>query len=140
MYWSSSYLDSTSLYSNMYQEPAASESKNAEPNSNKYLSCAYCIWKVTKQKLASYCCCCLAPADTGSRKFIWMLFRQNAWTTLAYFFIYLVFGMCIGFLGPTLEDLACFTGEPVKAISWAFFAQSCTMVIGIWFAGFVSRW
>lgn len=117
-----------------------SKADNGKSNPNRYLSGALCIWEVTKQKLSKYCCCCYESSDSGSRKFVWTLFKQNAVTTLAYYMMYLTFGMCIGFLGPTLEDLACFTGQPVKAVSWAFFAQTCTMVLGILLSGIISRW
>lgn len=79
--------------------------------------------------------------DTPSQYFYWMLFKQNAFITVGYFLLFLAFGMCIGFLGPTLEDMACFTKGDVSDIAWAFFAQTSSMVVGIFVGGVVSkRW
>lgn len=103
---------------------------------NKYLSGAFCIWQLTLNQISKICC--MAPVS--SKQFLWMIFKQNAGITIAYFLLYLAFGMCVGFLGPALEDLACFTKETVSAVSWAIFAQTCLMVIGIFLAGLLSKW
>lgn len=115
------------------------QSSSSTSWTNKYLSCALCIWEVTKQKLNKLCCCTI-NSDSTSRKFQWILFKQNLSITIAYYLIYFAFGMCVGFLGPTLEDLACYTEEPVKHVSWAFNAQTCSMVVGIILAGLISKW
>ncbi|XP_067935017.1 major facilitator superfamily domain-containing protein 4A-like [Watersipora subatra] len=72
--------------------------------------------------------------------FLWALFKQNAFITIGYFLLYFAFGMCIGLMGPTLEDLACYTKEKVNTVAWLFFGQTCCMVIGVFTGGVVSKW
>lgn len=109
-------------------------------SSSKYLSCALLVWELTIKQVKRLCCCCLVSENAPSQQFLWSLFKENASITIAYFLMYLAFGMCVGFMGPTLEDLACYTMQPVNKISMAFFAQTCFMVVGIFVCGCLSRW
>lgn len=129
--------------SNMNQNNNSYESTDSDDtnqSSNKYLSCALLIWEVTKSYVGKLCCCCLLSENTSSREFLWTLFKQNAHITISYFLMYFAFGMCVGFMGPTLEDMACFTMEDESKLSWALTAQTCFMVVGIFLCGFLSKW
>jgi len=115
------------------QEPQ-SQSESAP---NRYLSCIYCVWTVSRNRLENLCC---HPDSNGSKLFLWGLFKQNARQTIAYYLLYFAFGMCVGFLGPTLEDLACYTKQPISSISWVFFAETLAMLFGILLSGLITRW
>lgn len=119
---------------------SSTSDKTNHKSSSKYLSCALLVWELTVRQAKKLCCCCLITENAASRQFLWNLFKANASMTTSYFLMYFAFGMCVGFLGPTLEDLACYTMQPVSKISMAFFAQTCFMVVGIFICGCLSRW
>ncbi|KAF6020168.1 MFSD4 [Bugula neritina] len=115
-----------------------SSSKSKKEELNKYLSGALLIWEETKKKWRKLNIKKLY-SNNSSIYFLVELFCQNAGVTIGYYLLYLAFGMCVGFLGPTMEDLACYTRQTVQEISWAFFTQTACMVIGIFIAGWVSK-
>ena len=63
------------------------------------------------------------------------LFRRNWHPTIVYCGVFWSFGMCVAFLGPTLLDLGCQTASDMKEISWVFFCQLVTTLIGSIAAG-----
>ncbi|XP_072176516.1 major facilitator superfamily domain-containing protein 4A-like [Diadema setosum] len=58
------------------------------------------------------------------------LFKANLLSTITYCSVFGSFGMCVALLGPTLEDLGCQTGSTLIEMSWAFLAQSLSILIG----------
>ena len=74
------------------------------------------------------------PAQTISFK---QLFIRNWHPTVVYCGVFWSFGMCVAFLGPTLLDLGCQTATDLKQISWVFFCQLVTTLIGSVLAGFL---
>ena len=106
-------------------------------SSNKSSSLSKNIAEDAVDGFSKLFCCCLKP--NPNRQFLWQLFKENMFVTIGYFLLYLAFGICIGFMGPTLEDLSCYIKEEVTLVSWAFFAQTCCMVLGIFIGGFLSK-
>ncbi|XP_072281169.1 major facilitator superfamily domain-containing protein 4A [Pyxicephalus adspersus] len=58
------------------------------------------------------------------------LFRKHLWTTITYWSVFISFGLCIAFLGPTLLDLRCLTHSSLQEITWVFFAQQFCLLVG----------
>uniref|UniRef100_A0A8C1XXV9 Uncharacterized protein n=1 Tax=Cyprinus carpio TaxID=7962 RepID=A0A8C1XXV9_CYPCA len=58
------------------------------------------------------------------------LFRRNCQHTLTYWSVFFSFGLSIAFLGPTIQDLKCQTGSTLQEITWMFFSQQLSFVIG----------
>ncbi|XP_043857232.1 major facilitator superfamily domain-containing protein 4A [Dromiciops gliroides] len=58
------------------------------------------------------------------------LFRRNLQPTLTYWSVFFSFGLCIGFLGPTVSDLRCQTHSSLPQISWVFFSQQFCLLLG----------
>lgn len=50
--------------------------------------------------------------------------------TVIYCMVFWNFGICVALFGPTLLDLACQTGTSLTAISWLYFIQNFTSLIG----------
>ncbi|CAH1266428.1 MFSD4A [Branchiostoma lanceolatum] len=56
--------------------------------------------------------------------------KDNWQCTFTYCSVFLSFGTCVAFLGPTLLDLGCLTRSSLGDMTWAFFAQSLSLLIG----------
>ncbi|XP_019620608.1 PREDICTED: major facilitator superfamily domain-containing protein 4A-like isoform X2 [Branchiostoma belcheri] len=61
--------------------------------------------------------------------------KDNWQSTFTYCSVFLSFGMCVAFLGPTLLDLGCLTRSSLGDMTWAFFAQSLSLLVGSTFGG-----
>jgi fucose permease len=48
------------------------------------------------------------------------------------------FGMCVAFLGPTILDLGCQTGKVFSTMSWVFFSQTASILVGSACGGWLS--
>ena len=110
---------------------------NEKVSSRKLSSTVKAIADEVADGFSRLCCCCFNP--NSSRQFLWQLFKKNSFVTVGYFLLYFAFGTCIGFMGPTLEDLACYIKEEVKVVSWAFFSQTCCMVVGVFLGGLLAK-
>ncbi|ESP04552.1 hypothetical protein LOTGIDRAFT_89946, partial [Lottia gigantea] len=51
------------------------------------------------------------------------LFKENWFYVVTYCLVFGSFGVCVGFLGPTVFDLGCQTQSNLKSMSWVFFVQ-----------------
>ncbi|XP_078001354.1 major facilitator superfamily domain-containing protein 4A-like isoform X2 [Glandiceps talaboti] len=58
------------------------------------------------------------------------VFQENMQATVTYCSVFLTFGMCVALLGPTLLDLGCQTSSPLETMSWVFFAQALSTLVG----------
>ncbi|XP_022240996.1 major facilitator superfamily domain-containing protein 4A-like isoform X2 [Limulus polyphemus] len=58
------------------------------------------------------------------------LFWKKKHTTITLCCVFLSFGMCVAFLGPTLLDLGCKTSTVFATMSWVFFSQSLSVLLG----------
>ncbi|XP_004375283.1 major facilitator superfamily domain-containing protein 4A isoform X3 [Trichechus manatus latirostris] len=67
------------------------------------------------------------------------LLRCNLQPTLTYWSVFFSFGLCIGFLGPTLLDLRCQTHSSLPQISWVFFSQQLCLLLGSALGGVFKR-
>ncbi|XP_064633007.1 major facilitator superfamily domain-containing protein 4A-like isoform X2 [Lineus longissimus] len=67
----------------------------------------------------------------------WQLFKRNWQPTIVYCGIFLGFGICVAFLGPTLLDLGCQVSEDMRKMSLVFFAQLLFVLIGSMFSGYL---
>ena len=67
------------------------------------------------------------------------LFRTNAIYVLTYCLVFGSFGVCVGFLGPTVFDLGCQTNSDQKQMNWVFFVQLIMSLMGSISAGFLSK-
>ena len=67
------------------------------------------------------------------------LFKRNWHPTIVYCGVFWSFGMCVGFLGPTLLDLGCQTSTTMDTFSWVFLAQLLFTLIGSLVAGYLSQ-
>ncbi|XP_053523969.1 major facilitator superfamily domain-containing protein 4A isoform X3 [Artibeus jamaicensis] len=67
------------------------------------------------------------------------LLRRNLQPTLTYWSVFLSFGLCIAFLGPTLLDLRCQTHSSLSQISWVFFSQQLCLLLGSIIGGVFKR-
>ena len=50
---------------------------------------------------------------------------------------FLCFGASMAILGPTILELGCLIGNDVGSMSWVFFSQSCSALIGAICSGFI---
>ncbi|KAF6075213.1 major facilitator superfamily domain containing 4A [Phyllostomus discolor] len=67
------------------------------------------------------------------------LLRRNLQPTVTYWSVFLSFGLCIAFLGPTLLDLRCQTHSSLSQISWVFFSQQLCLLLGSIIGGVFKR-
>ncbi|XP_044530869.1 major facilitator superfamily domain-containing protein 4A [Gracilinanus agilis] len=67
------------------------------------------------------------------------LFRRNLQPTLTYWSVFFSFGLCTGFLGPTVSDLRCQTHSSLPQISWVFFSQQFCLLLGSALGGIFKR-
>jgi len=51
---------------------------------------------------------------------------------------FLCFGSSMAIIGPTVLELGCLTGEDVGAMSWVFFAQTFSALLGAIFSGIIT--
>lgn len=51
---------------------------------------------------------------------------------------FLCFGSSMAIIGPTILELGCLTGEDVGAMSWVFFAQTCSALLGAIGSGIIT--
>ncbi|KAL8583428.1 hypothetical protein ACOMHN_057884 [Nucella lapillus] len=65
----------------------------------------------------------------------WRLFQDNRLYVLTYCFVFGSFGVCVGFLGPTVFDLGCQTHSNQKEMNWVFFVQLLMTLVGSISAG-----
>ncbi len=63
------------------------------------------------------------------------LLCDNKHATVVYCLVFWSFGMCVGFLGPTLWDLGLQTETTLPAMPWVFFSQSLFILIGSMLGG-----
>lgn len=63
------------------------------------------------------------------------LFVDNVLYVLTYCFSFGSFGVCVGFLGPTVFDLGCLTSSDQKQMNWVFFVQLIMTLVGSISAG-----
>ena len=50
---------------------------------------------------------------------------------------FLCFGASMAILGPTILEMGCLIGSDVGSMSWVFFSQSCSALIGAICSGFI---
>uniref|UniRef100_A0A673ZN92 Major facilitator superfamily domain containing 4Aa n=1 Tax=Salmo trutta TaxID=8032 RepID=A0A673ZN92_SALTR len=62
---------------------------------------------------------------------VWALFKRHWQHTLTYWSVFFSFGLCIAFLGPTILDLRCQTQSTLQEITWVFFAQQLSLLLGM---------
>ncbi|KAG7269684.1 hypothetical protein CRUP_020770, partial [Coryphaenoides rupestris] len=61
---------------------------------------------------------------------IWVLFKCHWQQTMTYWSVFFSFGLCVAFLGPTVQDLRCQTRSTLQQITWVFFAQQLFLLLG----------
>ena len=59
--------------------------------------------------------------------------------TIIYCMVFWNFGICVALFGPTLLDLACQTASSLTAISWLYFIQNFTSLIGCLISGLLVK-
>lgn len=65
----------------------------------------------------------------------WKLFLDNWMYVVTYCSVFGSFGVCVGFLGPTVFDLGCQTHSDLKSMNWVFFVQLIMTLVGSISAG-----
>lgn len=65
----------------------------------------------------------------------WKLFLDNWLYVVTYCSVFGSFGVCVGFLGPTVFDLGCQTHSDLKQMNWVFFVQLIMTLVGSISAG-----
>ncbi|KAK6176814.1 hypothetical protein SNE40_015044 [Patella caerulea] len=65
----------------------------------------------------------------------WKLFIANWYYVVTYCLVFGSFGVCVGFLGPTVFDLGCQTNSDLRSMNWVFFVQLILTLIGSISAG-----
>ncbi|CAG5118413.1 unnamed protein product, partial [Candidula unifasciata] len=65
----------------------------------------------------------------------WKLFLDNWIYVVTYCSVFGSFGVCVGFLGPTVFDLGCQTHSDLKQMNWVFFVQLIMTLVGSISAG-----
>ncbi|XP_076469381.1 major facilitator superfamily domain-containing protein 4A-like [Babylonia areolata] len=83
-------------------------------------------WPVTRTTINS---------GEPERLSFWKLFLDNRLYVLTYCFVFGSFGVCVGFLGPTVFDLGCQTSSDQKEMNWVFFVQLLMSLVGSISAG-----
>lgn len=69
----------------------------------------------------------------------WKLFLDNWLYVATYCSVFGSFGVCVGFLGPTVFDLGCQTHSDLKMMNWVFFVQLIMTLVGSVSAGCVAN-
>uniref|UniRef100_A0A3Q3NG68 Major facilitator superfamily domain-containing protein 4A n=1 Tax=Mastacembelus armatus TaxID=205130 RepID=A0A3Q3NG68_9TELE len=70
---------------------------------------------------------------------IWLLFKRHWRQTLTYWSVFFSFGLCIAFLGPTILDLRCQTQSTLEQITWVFFSQQFSLLLGSCIGGLFKK-
>lgn len=68
----------------------------------------------------------------------WKLFLDNWIYVVTYCLVFGSFGVCVGFLGPTVFDLGCQTHSSLWKMNWVFFVQLMMTLVGSISAGFMA--
>ena len=68
----------------------------------------------------------------------WKLFLDNWIYVITYCCVFGSFGVCVGFLGPTVFDLGCQTRSDMKQMNWVFFVQLIMTLVGSISAGLMA--
>ncbi|RUS88633.1 hypothetical protein EGW08_003592, partial [Elysia chlorotica] len=68
----------------------------------------------------------------------WKLFLDNSIYVITYCSVFGSFGVCVGFLGPTVFDLGCQTRSDMKQMNWVFFVQLIMTLVGSISAGLMA--
>lgn len=78
-------------------------------------------------------------AETDCQDEIWSkyveLFHKNFLSIITYGSVFWTFGLCMGFLGPTLWDMECMVELSLSKTTWLFVAQFTFMMLGSVAAG-----
>ena len=69
----------------------------------------------------------------------WELFKSNWIKVVTLCAVFGSFGVCVGFLGPTVFDLGCQTNSDLRKMSWVFFVQLLMTLVGSITAGFLAN-
>nr|KAG5699512.1 hypothetical protein BaRGS_020071 [Batillaria attramentaria] len=75
------------------------------------------------------------PAEVEDKVSFCKLFMDNMLYVITYCFSFGSFGVCVGFLGPTVFDLGCMTSSDLKEMNWVFFVQLIMTLVGSISAG-----
>ncbi|CAM1313984.1 MFSD4 (predicted) [Pycnogonum litorale] len=75
-----------------------------------------------------------ATIPKNRQHFVSLLWKHKH-KTLAYCSVFWSFGMGVSFLGPTILDLGCKTGHVLADVSWIFFIQAFSILLGSAVAG-----
>ena len=68
----------------------------------------------------------------------WKLFLDSWLYVITYCSVFGSFGVCVGFLGPTVFDLGCQTRSDMKQMNWVFFVQLIMTLVGSISAGLMA--
>ncbi|GFO43947.1 major facilitator superfamily domain-containing protein 4 [Plakobranchus ocellatus] len=68
----------------------------------------------------------------------WKLFLDSWLYVVTYCCVFGSFGVCVGFLGPTVFDLGCQTHSDMKQMNWVFFVQLIMTLVGSISAGLMA--
>ena len=83
----------------------------------------------------------ILPKEVEDKISFWKLFTDNMLYVLTYCCVFGSFGVCVGFLGPTVFDLGCQTSSDQKEMNWVFFVQLIMTLVGSISAGCLAhRW
>lgn len=77
----------------------------------------------------------ILPREMEDKVSFWKLFTDNMTYVLTYCCVFGSFGVCVGFLGPTVFDLGCQTSSDQKEMNWVFFVQLIMTLVGSISAG-----
>ena len=75
------------------------------------------------------------PKEVEDKVSFWKLFTDNWLYVVTYCFVFGSFGVCVGFLGPTVFDLGCQTSTDQRRMNWVFFVQLIMTLVGSISAG-----
>lgn len=70
---------------------------------------------------------------------IFLLSKNKLPLTIIYCMVFWNFGICVALFGPTLLDLACQTSSSMTAVSWLYFLQNLTTLIGCFASGLIIK-
>ncbi|KAL8610253.1 hypothetical protein ACOMHN_038948 [Nucella lapillus] len=81
----------------------------------------------------------IQPREVDEKVSFWKLFTDNWLYVLTYCCVFGSFGVCVGFLGPTVFDLGCQTSSDQKEMNWVFFVQLIMTLVGSISAGCLAQ-
>lgn len=79
------------------------------------------------------------PKEVIEKVSFWQLFLDNTLYVMTYCFVFGSFGVCVGFLGPTVFDLGCQTHSDQREMNWVFFVQLIMTLVGSISAGCLAQ-